>query len=138
MASVPSDSTVATPVRLCESVSVPAPVFSSGPATGTEIEAETPEATVTDGTVRAAVPVTVAFARNSTLAAVTAESTVAASPAFSKTAAVESYQSPATPFFDHLPPARQLAPESPSFHTYSPTRVSAMTTFAPLSARTRL
>ena len=101
--------------------------------------AETPLDTATVPGVSVPPPAKiVASARNVTDPAVTVESTVAASPAFANTAAVESYQSPATPFLDHLPVARQLAPDAPSFHTYSPARVSATTTFAPLSARASL
>ena len=97
--------------------------------------AETPLDTAITGTVSIAEPSTVALSRNVTDPAVTAESTVALSPAFANTATVEPYQSPATPFFDHLPVVSQLSPDAPSFHTYSPARVSETTTFVPPSAR---
>ena len=141
IASVPSATTVAS-VRDAPRVSVPAPVLTNtlptGAAVGASIRAATPFETATRGTVSVAVPPTVALARNVTDAAVTAASIVAASPAFPKTAAVESYQSPATPFFDHLPVVRHPAPEAPSFHTYSPASVSSTTMLMPPLPRASL
>ena len=68
IARVPSE-TVVCAVRPCVSVSVPAPVFSSEPAVGAEMMAETPEATETDGAVSVLAPVIEASAVKRTLAA---------------------------------------------------------------------
>ena len=134
-ASVPSAIVVAS-ARLEPSVSVPGPVFSIAPDIAGEIVAETPPETATSAAESVAVPVIVASARNVTDAAVMSELTVAASPAFSNTAAVALYQSPATPFFVHLPDAFHDAPDAPPFHTYSPANVSDITTFVPSAAST--
>ena len=137
MTSVPSESVV-TSLRDDSSVSVPGPVFSRAPAVVAAIVADTPSETATVPDVSVPPPAaTVALARNVTDPAATAESTVAESPEFSKTAAVESYQLPATLFFDQLPSVRQLSPEEAPFHTYSPASASETFTFtfAPPSAR---
>ena len=141
IASVPSATTVAS-VRDAPRVSVPAPVFSIAPTVCGWMTAVAPEATGTVGaeSVNVPVPLTVALARNAKDATVTESpaAIVVASPAFSNTAEVDSSQSPATPFFDHLPAVRHPAPEAPSFHTYSPASVSSTTMLMPLLPRASL
>ena len=134
--SVPSESVVLS-TREEVNASVPGPVFSIAPDVAALIVADTPFDTATSPTESAAEPVIVALARNVTDAAVTSESTAAASPEFSNTAAVELNQLPGTPFFAQWPAVSHDAPDAPPFHTYSPASVSAIAIFVPLSASTR-
>ena len=116
--SVPPESVV-VPLRLCVSVNVPVPVFSSEPATGTFTAADTPEATSICGATNVAdepsAAFTVALAWKSSLTAVTLPSTAATSPAFANTALLLSCHVAATPSTFHFPPSVHPPPLEPSF-----------------------
>ena len=118
--SVPPESIVVPP-RLCESINVPGPVFSSEPATGTFTAADTPDATSICGATNVAeepsAAFTVALAWKSSLTAVTLPSTVATSPAFANTALLLSCHAAAAPSTFHFSPSVHPPPFGPSFQT---------------------